>query len=280
MLTPWALRYRGWKKKLAWWLYQRRDLRSAKVLHATSPAEAESFRAVGLTQPVAVVPNGVETPGERWAGASVGGGSVKAARTVLFLGRIHPIKGLMDLVKAWALIKQGKAESRNQKAEIGWRVVIAGGDEGGHLEEVKAETRKQKVEGDFQFVGPVDGPAKWDLYRSADLFVLPSKSENFGIVVAEALACGVPVITTRGTPWEELETHHCGWWVELGVEPLARALREAIAVSDVERREMGRRGRELVEERYTWPAAAQKMVAVYRWMLGEGERPECVSVGR
>jgi glycosyltransferase involved in cell wall biosynthesis len=192
----------------------------------------------------------------------------------LFLGRIHPIKGLVNLVQAWAaVIRNPEFGIRNSGK---WRVVIAGGDESGHLAEVKAEIRRLKVDSDFEFAGQVEGGAKWDLYRSADLFVLPSHSENFGIVIAEALACGVPVIASRGTPWAELETHRCGWWVDNRPEILAAALRDAMGRTDAERREMGRRGEKLVEINYTWPAAARKMLAVYQWMLGTSPRPECL----
>jgi glycosyltransferase involved in cell wall biosynthesis len=114
------------------------------------------------------------------------------------------------------------------------------------------------------------------LYRSADLFVLPSHSENFGLVVAEALACGVPVITTRGTPWEDLVTHRCGWWTPVGVEGIASALKEATRFDDAIRNEMGCRGRALVESKYGWSAVAQQMMQTYRWMLGQRNRPECI----
>jgi glycosyltransferase involved in cell wall biosynthesis len=293
MLTSWALQHKGWKKRIAWIIYQRRDLRTAQVLHATSPAEVQDFRNAGLTQPVAMIPNGVEIPSfvdGRWImvdrvgdrGSIMEGGPARAVselpspishlpssrevRVALFLSRIHPKKGLPDLLKAWALVRPS-----------GWRVVIAGSDEGGHAEELKAEIRKLKLEKDFDFVGPVAGEAKWRLYRQADLFVLPSHSENFGIVVAEALASGIPVITTRATPWEELVTHRCGWWTENGPAPLAAVLREALSRTDEERREMGGRGRRLVEQKYSWPGIGAQMHAVYRWMLGEGERPECVA---
>jgi glycosyltransferase involved in cell wall biosynthesis len=115
-----------------------------------------------------------------------------------------------------------------------------------------------------------------NLLQSASLFVLPTFSENFGIAVAEALAAGVPVITTKGAPWKELETHRCGWWVDVGAEPLATAMREAIALSDEQRRAMGKRGRRLVEERYSWPKIAADMKSVYEWVLGSGPKPECV----
>jgi glycosyltransferase involved in cell wall biosynthesis len=106
--------------------------------------------------------------------------------------------------------------------------------------------------------------------------LLPSHSENFGIVVAEALASGVPVITTRGTPWRDLIEHRCGWWEEIGASPLAAALEAATALSDDERRAMGQRGRELVERKYSWQRVAADMKAVYAWLLGQGERPDCV----
>ena len=331
MLTPWAMRFHGFKKRLAWWLYQYGDLQSAQVLHATSVQEAQEFRALGLTQPIAVIPNGVGLPRaesrEQRAESRIQKSEVSplipdlrppasdlrprssGLRTVLFLSRLHPKKGLLDLVRAWAAVK-GKAESREQRAESrsqksevsaqrsengsqmsasdlrpptsvlsfqsGWRVVIAGGDENGHREEIEAEIRKQKLENSFQFMGEVADEQKWAVHGSADLFVLPTQSENFGIVIAEALACGVPVITTRGTPWEDLVTHRCGWWVELGVSPLVAALNEAMQLSDAERQAMGLRGRKLVEENYTWSAAAQKMVAVYQWMLNAGPKPEWV----
>lgn len=262
MLTEWSLQFKGWKKKLAWQLYQQRDVRSAQVLHATSTAEAEGFRALGLPQPIAVIPNGVALLDSPKSNVQSPKSEI---RTLLFLSRIHPKKGLLDLVTAWGRIRPS-----------GWRMVIAGGDEGGHLQELKAEIGKLKLEKDFEFTGPVEGAAKWELYRNADLFVLPSHSENFGIVVAEALACGVPVIASQGTPWEDLVTHRCGWWPEIGSEPLAAALREALARTDEERREMGARGRELVQAKYGWPGMAAKMIEVYRWMIKLEPRPDCV----
>ncbi len=267
MLTPWARQYRGLKKQLAWWLYQRRDLRSAKVLHATSPAEADGFRRAGFRQAIAMVPNGVELFPE------IQNSKFKIqnskTRTVLFLARIHPVKGLANLIEAWAKIKPQC-----------WRVVVAGDDENGHRRELEEMIRQRQLTAQFEFTGPVQGEAKSELYRSADLFVLPSHTENFGIAIAEALAAGLPVITTRGTPWEELETRRCGWWVDIGAEPLADALQLAVQLSDAERQEMGLRGRKLIEDKYTWPAAAKKMAAVYGWMLGHEPRPDWVLLRR
>jgi glycosyltransferase involved in cell wall biosynthesis len=107
---------------------------------------------------------------------------------------------------------------------------------------------------------------------------LPTFSENFGLVVAEALTYGVPGISTRGAPWADLQTHACGWWIETGVEPLVSALREAVALSDEERAAMGARGRVYVR-RFDWDRIAEQTLAVYRWMLGRGDRPACVHLG-
>jgi len=260
MLAPWAMAHKKWKKRLAWRLYQKRDLQHAACLHATAEHEYRHMLALGLRQPVAVIPNGIEAPA-----AAAPRKSTDGPRTILFVGRIYPVKGLLNLVAAWAKIRAS-----------GWRIVIAGPDQAGHQAEVRRAIADAGLKDFFEFPGPVHDEAKWDLYRAADLFVLPSFTENFGMVVAEALACGVPVITTRGAPWAELEERGCGWWVDIGAEPLAAALREAMALGDAERREMGARGRRLVEEKYAWPGIAKQMVAVYEWILGRGPKPDCV----
>ena len=260
MVTAWALQHKAWKKGLAWRLYQKRDLVDATAFHATSDDEAACLRRLGLSQPIAVVPNGIEVPPQVSRTSAPAG-----PRVLLFLSRVHPNKGLLNLARAWAEVRPND-----------WRCVIAGPDEDGHRAEVERAVRDAGVESEFSFAGLVQEAQKWDLFARADLFVLPSFSENFGLVVGEALAAGVPVITTRGTPWRELVTQRCGWWVDIGVEPLAAALREAVSCSDAERAEMGRRGRRLVEEKYAWPAVAQQMKALYEWVLGGGPAPGCV----
>ncbi|MBC7624920.1 MAG: glycosyltransferase [Aeromicrobium sp.] len=261
MLEPWALNHRAWKKKIATLLYQRRDLQAARLFVATAESEYESIRQTGARQPVAVIANGVDFPDVPVDTVSR---AEAAPRTALFLSRVHPKKGLLNLLQAWGRV-----------APMGWRLKIAGPDEGGHLREVMNLARQLGIAKSIEYVGEKDGAAKSKLFTEADFFVLPTFSENFGVVVAEALAHGLPVITTRGAPWADLLTHGCGWWVDLGVDALVQALREAIALSDAERHAMGARGRVYVQQ-YNWDEIARQTIDVYRWALGHGPQPHCV----
>lgn len=252
MLEPWARQHRRWKKALAWLAFQRRDLHASAALHATAASEAANLRDLGLRQPIAVIPNGVSVPGDLAAHDKEERG---APRRALFLSRIHPKKGLPLLLDVWAAL-----------ALKGWELIIAGPDEGGHRAELETQAIRLGLQ-NVQFEGEVTDVEKWSLYRSADLFVLPTYSENFGVVVAEALATGVPVVTTTGAPWADLESRRCGWWVTPTFDSLRGALQVATAASDTERRAMGGRGRTLVEERYAWETIAAQMLAVYEWLL-------------
>jgi glycosyltransferase involved in cell wall biosynthesis len=267
MLATWALNDKAKKKKLAMTLFQRRDLETASVLIATAAMEYESIRSLGLRQPVAVIPNGVLFNSSHGLdGEADALRSSKVERTVLFLSRVHPKKGILNLLRAWSVVEPQ-----------GWRLMIAGPDEGGHLADVMALTHDLGIEQVVDYIGEVEGQIKAQTYLDADLFVLPTFSENFGVVVAEALAHGLPVITTRGTPWADLETYGCGWWIDIGVDPLVHALRDAIALSDDKRRLMGIRGRAYVR-RYDWDDIARQMMNVYRWVLTQGPQPDCVQV--
>jgi glycosyltransferase involved in cell wall biosynthesis len=137
------------------------------------------------------------------------------------------------------------------------------------------------------FTGPVFDGQKTLLYQQADLFLLPSHSENFGVVILEALACGVPVITTKGAPWQQLEDvgrpdretgqpARAGWWIDIGVEPLVIALRQAMRATDSERAAIGDNGRWFARERYSWSAAARAMIDAYQWLLAGGPSPACI----
>ena len=263
MLEPWALNNSKWKKKLAWALYQKRDLQLATAFHATALSEAESIRALGFKQPIAVIANGVQLPQHPQLSGINHQSSEK--RTALFLSRINPKKGLLMLLDAWKRISPD-----------GWRLVIAGNDDSNHLPVVERKIRELSLQDQVEVAGPLFGEAKEAAYRQADLFVLPSYSENFGIVVAEALGYGVPVLTTTGCPWQELQTEGCGWWVEPTPAAIEVGLNQALSTKNEELFEMGRRGRQLVEDKYQWPGIADRMQEFYEWILNGGPQPTFV----
>jgi glycosyltransferase involved in cell wall biosynthesis len=263
MLEPRAFEHGAWKKRLAWTLYQKKDLTRARVLCATSTEEAQSIRGCGFQQPIAVVPNGVTLPKLK-----EGRNQRRIVRTMLFLSRIHPMKGLPLLVEAW-----------KRAQPLGWRVLVVGPDESGHRETVEEAVSAADLKDVFEFVGPATEAKKARFFEIADVFVLPTMSENFGVVVAEALAHGVPVITTTGAPWRGLVENDCGWWVRPEVGELASAILEATALTDVERAAMGSRGRSWMERDFSWPSLAMRMRSVYEWVVSGGKTPDCMIEG-
>ncbi len=262
-LSQWALNHKAWKKRLGMSLFLREDLVSTHAFIATSHMEAEDIRRLGMRQPVAIIPNGVDLS----LAQSIALPAVKKSecdKVLLFLSRIHPVKGITNLVSAWAKCRAP-----------GWRLILAGPGDAGYVQTVLRQIEQSGVADSVEYVGEITGAAKAAMYTAADLFVLPSYSENFGMVVAEALTFGIPVITTNATPWPELQTCRCGWWIDTGVEPLIETLREAMALTDDARAEMGKRSKALAA-RYQWSTAAERTTDFYRWLLGRGDRPDCV----
>lgn len=257
MLEPWALNHRKWKKRLAWFAYQKRDLERSAALHATAESEAEQFRKLGLTPPGFVIPNGVELPNQ---GSSFAKGSEdkQRKRTALFLSRVHPKKGLPILVDAWARVRPE-----------GWRMRVVGPDEDGHRGEIESMVRRLGLEADWTLEGPLEGARKADAFAEADLFILPTHSENFGIAVAEALAAGLPVITTTGAPWRRLIESRSGWWVEPTSNSLADVLKEACRLGSGDLEAMGTRGRALVQREFSWSGIASQMIEAYERTLSK-----------
>jgi glycosyltransferase involved in cell wall biosynthesis len=262
MLAPAALAFSPLKKRAFWALLQGRAVRDAACIHATSEQEYEEIRTFGLANPVAIIPIGIDLP-ELPTQLLVG---PTAERVVLSLGRIHPKKGLSRLVHAWAKVETGHP---------GWRLKIVGSPEGGHDKELRALAlalglTRVSVE------GPIYGDAKTTAYENADVFALSTLNENFGLTVAEALAAGTPVISTRGAPWSGLESEGCGWWIDHGVEPLAAALAHAMALPREALKAMGNKGREWMARDFSWDRVGRDMLDVYRWLARSAEPPATI----
>lgn len=256
--SEWAMQHGSWAKKVFWPMFQHRALEAATCFHATAESEYHDIRRLGFRQPVAIIPNGVDIP-------DLPPKSPGNSRTLLFLGRIHPKKGLDMLLPAWQAVQDRFPE---------WRLVVAGSDHGyygssGYLDGLRGLALELNLKR-FEFVGELNGPRKLLAYQDADLFILPTYSENFGITVAEALAAGTPVIVTKGAPWDGLEIWGAGWWIDIGLDPLVACLENALARPHGELVEMGLRGRDWMESEFSWTHLGQRMVETYGWLAGNG----------
>lgn len=247
-------------KSLAWTVLQSPAVSSCACVHVTSISEAEDVRRRGLKAPIAVIPVGVDVPSQ-----IVGERSVRQ-RTLLYLGRIHRIKGLDILLRAWAAVEARYPD---------WVLRIVGPDDGGALSELTQLVQSLQIRR-VEFPGPAFGEGKVNEFYGADLFVLPSRSENFGVSIAEALAYAKPVITTTAAPWGGVESHGVGWWVEPSVRGLIEGLEKALSKSPDELELMGRGGRQWMLKDFSWSAVAAKMAHTYRWILGGGATPEWI----
>ena len=257
-LSEWALKRSYWKKAVSWHIAgQKQTLYAADMLHATSLKEFNEIRRFGLKQPVAIIPNGINIP------ALSGNHGKKNIKRLFFLGRIHPVKGVDNLLQAWSRIENDFSD---------WELIIVGPDSVGYLDRLKRLTALLKIKR-VRFKGELYGAEKQNEFLQSDLFILPSYTENFGMVAAEALAYGIPVIATKGTPWQDLEKHKCGWWIDINAEAMAHSLSEAMSKSRDQLKEMGLRGREWMEREFSWNKIGYMMKGAYEWIERGGKPP-------
>jgi len=258
-LSKWAMQNGSVIKKLFWPLVQHPALKSTSCFHATAYSEYEDIRRNGFKQPVAIIPNGIDI-------FNVVGKRSKKYRSLLFLGRIHPVKGLDMLLHAWRILQNYFPD---------WELQIVGPDNQGYAKTMLALSEQLGLKR-VKFCGPLYANEKIQAYANADLFVLPTYSENFGVAVAESLAAGTPVVVTKGAPWEGLIEHNAGWWVDISVRGIAGGLHAAMLKSRSELVQMGGNGKNWMEREFSWQDIGERMAKVYDWVLHGGISPSCI----
>lgn len=261
MLYPAGLQSKPWKKQLALTLFQKYDIEQADAIQATCRQEAEHIAALGYKNPIAIVPNSIDTtvclPMRT---------KTNEKRRFGFVGRLHPIKNIHVLLEAWHDL--GKETS-------GCELVIVGDGDESYKNTLAEYVHTQNLN-NVIFTGFLSGDKLTECIRSFDYLLLVSKSENFGMVIPEALINGVPCIATKHTPWDELNSNGCGWWIKDGVQSLTETISDAIKLPEEERLEMGKRGIEFVKSTYSVEAVARKMQILYEWILKGGEKPNFI----
>lgn len=267
MLYPTALAISSWKKKLMLRLWFNKDINEATCLHATCRQEMEHCRDFGYKGPIAVIPNAVVIPK---------GVELKATnyidsngrRQIGFLGRLHPIKKVENIIYAIANLSHDE--------QHGLSFQIMGKYDEQYEYWLRNEVKRLGLDDCIDFVGFVSGAEKYERLSRLSALMVPSTQENFGMIVPEALLCGTPVYASLGTPWEELNTTGAGWWKDNSPESIAGVIREILKMPDDDILTMGVRGRKLIEDRYEQHKVAHMMMDLYRWISGEGSRPDFV----
>ncbi len=263
MLESWSVSQKRIKKQLAMFLYQKTDIDNAACIHATSQMEAENIRKLGFKNPIAIIPNIIDVPEFN----SPIKEKIKKNK-ILFLSRIHVKKGVETLIEAWDQIPRDTRQN--------WVIELVGNGDSVYIERLINIIKGLNLEQEIFYLGARFGDDKNKCYDEADLFVLPTYSENFGLVIGEALIFGIPVITTKGTPWQELERYNAGWWVDIGIEPLKIALMEAMSLNKDKLHDMGQNGRRLVLEKFNGESVSRHMRELYEWVLQIGDKPDFV----
>ena len=262
MLEPWSLSQKKWKKKLAWWLYQRSDVQKSACVFTTAKMEADHVSELGITTCKSVIPNGIETDAYPCKSSVEG-----VKKQVLFLSRVHVKKGIELLFEAW---------KRIHSDYVDWQLLVIGNGEAEYIHSLENRVESLGLKDSIKILPPVFGEAKIKVYQESALFCLPSFSENFGMVIAEAMSCGTPVITTTNCPWEILNETNTGWCVDLSVENLERALREAMGMDANALYDMGQRASKLIYDNFGYRSVTRRTLQLYEWLLGGGEKPEFV----
>jgi glycosyltransferase involved in cell wall biosynthesis len=269
MLDRWALSHSQWKKKIAGWLFQNRHLQRAACLHALCEAEARAVRAYGLRNPVCIIPNGIDPLESGAVDPSPWGAAAAGRKVMLFLGRIHPKKGLAPLLSAWA-VRRLSAEAKD------WVLVIAGWDQDNYQTHLELMTQRLGVGDSVLFVGPQYDAAKAATLSGADAFILPSHSEGLPMALLEAWSRGLPVLMTPQCNMPDGFIHDAAIRIEPRADSIERGLAAMMKMTPDQRRQMGQRGQRLVTAQYTWTSAAGQMKQVYEWVLGSGPLPACI----
>ena len=262
MLYPQALARSAWKKRLLLAVGGvDKDLKAATCIHATCREEMDHYRALGYANPVAVIPNPVPIPDFIQ--------DIRPDRTIKrigFLGRLHTRKNVEALLNAWIKLGESVKDAK---------LVIMGKGDAAYEQMLRDRVAQHRLK-NVEFAGFVVGREKFERLASLSALCVPSDFENFGMIVTEALSVGTPVIASFGTPWEALNIHRCGWWVNNDVDTLAQTIETVLSLSTAELSEMGERGKQLVMEKFSDGQVAMKMKHLYAWILNGGEKPEFV----
>ena len=236
-LEPWALSQKKLKKKIAWHLYQKKMLNNVDVIHATSEIEAKNIRLKKVITKIEVIGHGLPidynfTPKLK----------LNEKKKILFFSRIHNKKGLIELISIW----------KNLKNNLNWELHIYGPiTDKIFFKKMMSDIKKFKLENCIFYFGSIfDKVKKKNIFNEVDGFILPSKSENFGISIGEALSYGLPVLTTFETPWKIINSYNAGYVFNFTKQDIQFNVDKFMKLSNEDRLKMGLNALKLIKEKF------------------------------
>ncbi|MGC4036270.1 MAG: glycosyltransferase [Chitinophagaceae bacterium] len=268
MLDIWQLRQSSIKKKVALALYEMKHLRQADCVHALCKSEYDAIKDFGLTNPVAIIPNGVDLPDTKIEFAHKPYWKTDNKKNLLFLSRIHPKKGIENLLEAWSLAKT---------KEDNWQLIIAGETKAqDYYRSLNEMAQNSGVGSSVKFIGGQFGDDKINCLRNADAFILPSFSEGLPIAVLEAWAHRLPVLATEYCNLPEGYERNAALRIDTNPDDIASVLKRLFSMNEEERNTIGENGYQLVKEKFTWQKVADDTMQLYNWITGNAEQPSFI----
>lgn len=265
LLMPYSRNLSKMKKDLVFSFYERSNLETSDMLVACAKEEAIVLRNLFPHKNIAIIPNGIS---DDFFNAKVETENLKRKKRMLFLSQIIPVKGIERVIKSINEIGVNNF--------LDWEFIIAGYEDASYKKILEKMITDFDLNDLIKFIGPKLGLDKIKTFDNTDVFLLPSYSENFGIVVAEALSRGIPVLTTKGTPWSELESNNCGFWVDNTTLGIKNGILQILQSSEEELKDMGLKGKKLIGEKYLWSKCSQKTIEMYHWILNGGGKPSFI----
>lgn len=259
-------------------LWFNKDIHQATCLHATCQQEADYCRQFGYKGPIAVIPNAVVFPDEvDLIHESPDIRDNRSRRQIGFLGRLHPIKKVENVLYAMDKLCTDGLDLKDKLSFL-----IMGKYDNQYEQWLREEVKRLHLEESVEFVGFVSGREKYERLANLSALMVPSVQENFGMIVPEALVCGTPVYASLGTPWRELKECNAGWWQDNSPESIADVICDILSKSDTELCTMGANGRKLMEEKYEQHKVAMMMQRLYEWIVKDkmdnNRKPEFVYI--
>lgn len=270
-LYPWSLSQGKLRKKIAWFLFQQRSLQRASLVHVTCADEYHAVRELGITSPVAIVPHGInyddyqELPQKQVCFEHLN--LCKEKKYVLFMSRLHKKKGLDLLLDVWVeLVKEFP----------NWCLLVVGPDYSNYTKKINVLASDHMISDNIKVLGMLTGHDKQAVLGVSDIFTLPSYTENFGVVIGEAMAAGLPTITTTGVPWSEINSWNCGQQIELSHENLFNSMKSLMGQDENSLKTMSKNAKSLIKSNYSWSAQAEKFGQALNYVVNSKPAPGVV----